>query len=75
MSDYLIDLQKHTIQSKKGRFTEIWAHITDKKTKNTINKKIWWEDENGIYHDATSELPYKLRNDLDNIWIEKKRKW
>ena len=55
--------------------TEIWTEITDKETCKTITKRIWWQDDDGIYHDETPSLPIELRQDVDNAWIEKSRKW
>ena len=41
----------------------------------TMNKLIWWEDNEGIFHDGTPGLPVDLREMVDNAWIEKSRKW
>jgi len=64
---------------KKGKNginkTEIWTEITDKETSTTITKRIWWQDAEGIYHDDTPTLPIDVRQDVDNAWIEKSRKW
>jgi len=54
---------------------EIWAEITNKETSTTMNKLIWWQDKNGVYHDGTPNLPAHLRELVDNAWIEKSRKW
>jgi hypothetical protein len=40
-----------------------------------MNKLIWWQDENGVFHDNTPNLPVHLRKMIDNAWIETKRKW
>jgi hypothetical protein len=55
--------------------TEIWAEITNRNTCVTMNRRIWWEDDDGIFHDGTPDLPIELRGDVDNAWIEKSRKW
>ena len=52
----------------------IWAKIKNLKTGEIINKHIWWKDSDGIMHDGTLELPVKLRDLVDNAWIEYKRK-
>jgi hypothetical protein len=51
----------------------IWAKIKNLKTGEIINKHIWWKDSDGIMHDGTLELPVKLRDLVDNAWIEYKR--
>ena len=57
MSDYDIEIHRKLKDDKKGNIkTEIWAKIKDSCTGTTVNKLIWWEDDNGIYHDATPEL-------------------
>jgi len=76
MSIYDIKISKLLKNCKDGKQkTEIWTRITNKKTSEIISKRIWWEDERGIYHDATPELPIALRKQLDNIWIEMSRKF
>jgi len=76
MSDYDIDVSKMLVEGERGELkTEIWANITDKNTCQTTKKKIWWEDDNGIHHDETPNLPTNLRDAIDNAWLEKKRKW
>lgn len=76
MSNYDIKISKLLKDCKDGTTkTEIWTKIKDKKTSKIISKRIWWEDEKGIYHDATPELPINLRKHIDNAWIEMKRKW
>jgi hypothetical protein len=51
----------------------IWAKIKNLKTGEIIDKHIWWRDENGIMHDGTIELPVKLRNLVDNAWLDYRR--
>lgn len=55
--------------------TEIWAKITDCKNKETKSTLIWWEDDDGTFHDETPNLPAHLRDIVDNAWIEKRRHW
>ena len=52
----------------------IWAKIKNLKTGEIINKHIWWKDKDGIMHDGTPDLPVKLRNLVDNAWLEYSRK-
>lgn len=76
MPDYDIEINKLQRKSEDGNTrTEIWAEITDTETCTTMNKRIWWEDDNGVYHDETPDLPLELREAVDNAWIEKSRKW
>jgi len=76
MSDYDIRINRLLKESRDGAIkTEIWTKIKDKKTCEIVSKRIWWEDNNGIYHDGTPDLPIELRKDIDNAWIEKSRKW
>ena len=76
MPDYDIDIKRLLKEGINGNIkTEIWAAITDKETCKTMNKRIWWEDDDGVFHDGTPELPTELRGDVDNAWIEKSRKW
>jgi len=75
MSKYKIKINKLPSLKDSNNKSEIWAEITDLKNCTTMNKLIWWEDENGIYHDNTPELPVNLREKVDNAWIEQKRKW
>ena len=76
MPDYDIEITKLLKKRKNGTMkTEIWTEITDRETCKTITKRIWWEDDKGVYHDETPSLPIELREDVDNAWIEKSRKW
>jgi len=76
MSNYDVHIKRLLKESNTGNVkTEIWAEITNKDTHETIKKLIWWEDDEGIYHDETSDLPVELRGLVDNAWIEKSRKW
>jgi len=76
MSGYKIKINKFLKNAEAGNEkTEIWAEITNNETKTTMNKLIWWQDENGIIHDGTTNLPSHLRGLVDNAWLEKKRKF
>lgn len=76
MSDYDIKISKMLKEGEDGALkTEIWAEITDKETCTTMNRRIWWEDDEGIYHDGVPDLPVEIRSAVDNAWIEKSRKW
>jgi hypothetical protein len=59
----------------RGSIAEIWADITNKENYTTMKKRIWWQDDNGIQHDGTPNLPIEVRNAVDNAWLEKKRHW
>ena len=48
----------------------IWAHIKNTKTGEIINKRIWWKDNEGIFHDGTIDLPIKIRDLIDKAWFE-----
>ncbi len=48
----------------------IWAKIKNLKSGEIINKHIWWRDKDGIMHDGTIELPVKIRNLVDNAWLD-----
>ena len=61
MSEYDVNIKRLLKEGKKGNIkTEIWAEITNKKTYVTMNTRIWWEDEDGVFHDETSELPVEF---------------
>ena len=76
MLDHTIEIYRKLKKDKKcNSKTEIWVEIKDICMGTTTNKRIWWEDENGIYHDGTLDLPVELRKIVDNAWIEKGRKW
>ena len=76
MSAYDIKINRFLKEGEKGKLkTEIWAEIKGNKTNTTMNKLIWWQDENGAFHDNTPNLPVHLRKMIDNAWIETKRKW
>ena len=76
MSNYDVNIQQQKKKLDNGKEqTEIWAEIIEKNSGKITNKLIWWEDENGIYHDETKNLPVELREIIDNAWLEKKRKW
>jgi hypothetical protein len=76
MSCYKVDINKKLLEGQSGKIkTEIWAEIEDQSTGQTMIKRIWWEDDEGIYHDGTLDLDVNLREEIDNAWLEKRRKW
>lgn len=75
MAAYSVKIDKILKSGLTGDKTEIWARITNLETSETIDKLIWWEDENGVFHDESSSLPTELRSIVDNAWIEKSRRW
>lgn len=76
MSDYDINLSRIFKKSTTGdNKMEIWAEITNKKNCSKMNRRIFWVDDEGIFHDETPDLPIEVREHVDNAWIEKKRKW
>ena len=76
MSCYNVEINKKLSEDKEGNIkTEIWAEIKDKCKGTTMNKLIWWQDDEGIFHDGTLDLEAELREEVDNAWIEKSRKW
>ena len=54
----------------KNKKVGIWAKIKNIKTGEIMNKRIWWKDDEGIIHDGTFNLPVKIRNLVDNAWLE-----
>lgn len=64
---------KEGIEGKQK--TEIWAEITDKDNDEKKKTLIFWEDDDGTFHDETPNLPIYLREKVDNAWIEKSRQW
>ena len=76
MSDYSVNVKRLLKEGKEGdQTTEIWAEITDKKTSKTINRRIWWKDNEGISHDETPFLPVEFRGMVDKAWLEKGKRW
>jgi hypothetical protein len=76
MSCYNIEINKKLRENRVGEIkTEIWAEIEDKCKGTTMKKLIWWQDDEGIFHDGTLDLEVELREEVDNVWIEKSRKW
>jgi hypothetical protein len=72
MSDYEISIRNEIKKQGKIKILdEIWADITDNNTGLLLKKRIWWRDKNGIFHDDDiSDLSAKLRDLIDNMWIE-----
>ena len=54
----------------KNKKNGLWAKIKNLKTGEIMNRRIWWKDQDGIYHDGTFNLPVKLRVLVDNAWLE-----
>ena len=54
--------------------TELWAKIVEMTTGDEMNQRIFWEDDEGAFHDETPLLPIQLRGLVDNAWIEHRRK-
>lgn len=76
MSNYDVTISRLMKETESGAVkTEIWAKIKDKQTDHTIDERIWWQDDEGIYHDGTPNLPADIRRSVDTAWIEKKRSW
>lgn len=76
MTDYTVELNKVIKNGVEGKNkTEIWAKITNEETHEAMDRLVFWEDENGLFHDETPNLPVELRDLVDNAWIEKKRIW
>ena len=71
MTNYVIEINeilKNDLDENKK--IGIWARIKNLKTGEIINKNIWWKDREGIIHDGTPDLPVKLRDLVDNAWLE-----
>ncbi len=76
MNEYKVEIDRIIKKDVGGEDrTEIWAKIQNMETNQVMNKRIWWEDENGLFHDETPNLPVDLRDLVDNAWIEKRREW
>jgi hypothetical protein len=71
LSNYKIEINEiHYNEFENVKNIGIWAKIKNLKTGELINKHIWWKDSDGIIHDGTKELPVKLRDLVDNAWLE-----
>ena len=76
MSEYDINIKRLIKVGEKGNIkTGIWAEITNRSTCETMNRRIWWEGDDGVFHDRIPDLPMESRGDVDNAWIEKSREW
>jgi hypothetical protein len=76
LSEYDINIKMFLKEREKGNIkTEIWAEITNRITCVTMNRLIWWNGEDGVFHDGTPDLPIEAQGYVDNAWIEKSRKW
>ena len=67
------------IRYKQGNYEKRKVYVDGKtpggQQKYIFKWAIWWEDDEGIFHDGTKELSPKLKEAIDNAWLEKKRKW
>lgn len=72
---YAIKFRREKKSQDENVKSEVWAHIINKDTDEKFEKKIWWEDKNGVIHDCTPELPTRLRRDIDTAWIENKNRF
>ena len=71
MTNYEIEINEILKDNlDKNKKNGLWAKIKNLKTGEIMNKRIWWVDQNGIYHDGTINLPVKLRGLVDNAWLE-----
>jgi len=76
MAEYDIKVTRLFKKGESGDTkTEIWAQIRNRDTNESRNERIWWEDDEGVYHDGTKNLPAEIREKVDNAWLEKSRKW
>ena len=76
MDSRIVEISRVIKEGIEGKLkTEIWAKITDLNKKKTTDTLIWWEDDNGIFHDETPNLPVDVRDIIDNAWIEQRRHW
>ena len=61
MTDYDIKIERLLKEGRKGNVkSEIWAEITNLDAGKTMKKRIWWKDDNGVFHDGTPGLPVNL---------------
>jgi hypothetical protein len=74
LQEYDIEIYGNEKSKLKDRLAEIWANIKNIKTGESMNVCIWWKDNNGIIHDETPNLPVKLRDVVDNAWLESCKK-
>ena len=50
MSEYDVNIKRLLKESERGNIkTEIWAEITNRDTCKTMNRWIWWEDDDGVF--------------------------
>ena len=76
MDGYEIELDRILKTGIDGKNkTEIWAKIRRLDSSEVDKMLIFWEDEEGHFHDETPNLPVEYRDLIDNAWIEKKRYW
>ena len=71
MTNYEIEINEILKNNlDKNKKVGIWAKIKNIKTGEIMNKRIWWKDDEGVIHDGTFNLPVKIRNLVDNAWLE-----
>ena len=76
MCAYSVEITRLSRAGKDGTAkTELWAKIVEMATGEKMNQRIFWEDDEGAFHDETPLLPVHLRELVDNAWIEHRRKW
>jgi len=76
MTEFNVDISRITKKLPSGNIlTEIWAEITDKTSLIKTKRRIWYEDENGVFHDESPKLPTEFRSEVDNAWISKSKIW
>ena len=70
-NDYKVEIDEILKKNhNKGKVTEIWARIINLKTCNTLRKRIWWKDKDGVFHDESKNVPVKFRDMVDNAWLQ-----
>ena len=76
MTEYKVELDRILKKDVEGKAkTEIWAKILNLDTKEQTETLIFWQDEQGVFHDETPNIPADMRDAVDNAWIEKRRIW
>ena len=76
MTEYKVELDRILKKDVEGKAkTEIWAKILNLDTKEQTETLVFWQDEQGVFHDETPNIPADMRDAVDNAWIEKRRIW
>ncbi len=74
-SDYEVEINRALKKETKDKTKiELCGKTTSRNIKKITNDCIWWKDDDGMFHDETPQLPIKIREDADNIRIEKRGK-